>query len=167
VDDQHGAVERHTAAPRGAASPGPSAGTFGQYDAPAAPGGELAVPSFVKHPADAERAALVADSEINRAAAIVRVGGSRVGPRLLSFEGSRVAVDMEVDGTGRYIRMLGQLIPAGSARIEVRQEPGPERRIIDADRLGRFVVEDICAGPTSLTYHRAGERAVTTDWTSL
>ena len=49
----------------------------------------------------------------------------------------------------------------------IRQEPGPERRFIDADRLGRFVVEDICAGPTSLTCHRAGERPVTTDWTSL
>ena len=118
-------------------------------------------------PAPAERATLVADSQIDQATAIVRAGWSTVRPRLLSFECPRLAVDVEVDDAGPHLRMLGQLTPAGPARIEVRQEDPAKRLLLHADRLGRFVVEGIRAGSTSVTCHRAGERPVTTDWTSL
>jgi hypothetical protein len=167
VDDRPGAVERNTSAPRGAAAPDRSAGTLPEHDAPAAHAGKRAVPAHVDDVADAQLATLVADSQAEETAAVVRVQRSTVGPRLLSFECPKLAVEVEVDGTDGHIRMLGQVIPAGSARIEVRQEHGPERRFVDADRLGRFVVEDMCAGSTSMTCHRVGERPVTTDWASL
>ena len=167
MNEQPGTIEPHTSAPRGAAALGRSADTLREDDAPAAHAGERVVPELVDDIADAERAILVADSQGDEAAAVVRVRRSIVGPRLLSFECSRLAVDVEVDGTGGRIRMLGQVIPAGSAQIEVRQKGGSEHRFINADRLGRFVVEDICAGSTSVTCHRVGERPVTTDWSIL
>lgn len=144
MDDEPDTVERHTSPVRGA----PAAGLMDDV-------------------ADALRATLVADSQDGEAAAFVPVRRSTAGPRLLSFECSSLAVDVEVDETGGHLRMFGQVIPVGSALIEVRQEHDLESRFTDADRLGRFVVDDIRAGSTSMTCHRLGERPVTTDWASL
>jgi hypothetical protein len=166
VDNQRGAADRVTAPPRGETLPAPRAEMSREYDAPSARG-DLAMSIEQDLDDDADRAALIADSNADQTAAVVRVRPSKLGPRLLSFESPRLAVEMEIDRTGRYLRMLGQLVPAGYARVEVRQKPDPNRRLVEADHLGRFVIENMCAGPTRLTCRYPGERPVATDWAHL
>lgn len=128
---------------------------------------ELAKASFGLRTIDAELAALTADSYVDSAAFAVRAGGSADEPRLLTFEAGDLAVEVEARVTGAHRRLLGQLIPAAPARIEVRQAGAPETRSVHADDLGRFVIENVNPGPVSLTCHRPGRRSVATEWTAL
>jgi hypothetical protein len=133
---------------------------------------ELAKLSFGLRTVDAELAALVADSGVDADAVAVRAGGPDDGSRLLTFEvgepagaGQTAAVEVEISGVGRHRRLLGQLHPAVPATIEVRQ-PAAGPRTVDADDLGRFLVEQMAPGPFSLTCHRPGRRPVVTAWAS-
>jgi hypothetical protein len=136
----------------------------------------LAQQSFGLRTVDAELAALVADSEIEAGAVAVRAAGSATEPRLLTFEGSDLALEISVEPAGgrgaagggaAQRRLLGQVVPPGPARIEVRQPAAPDPRWIDADDRGRFAVENLDPGPVSLTCHRTGQRPVATEWTLL
>lgn len=134
---------------------------------------ELAKLSFGLRTVDAELAALVADSGVDADAVAVRAGGPDDGSRLLTFEvgdpagaGQMVAVEVEISGVGRHRRLLGQLHPAVPATIEVRQPAAAVPRTVQADDLGRFLVEQLTAGPFSLTCHRPGQRPVVTAWAS-
>jgi hypothetical protein len=132
---------------------------------------ELAKQSFALRSVDAELAALVADSEVDGLAVTVR-NDEPDGPRLLTFEtepsptGDIAAVEVELGGPGGR-RLLGQMHPPGPARIEVRQPAAAGPRWVEADDHGRFAIEDMAAGPFSLTCHAAGRRPVTTAWTTL
>jgi hypothetical protein len=131
---------------------------------------ELAKQSFGLRTVDAELAALVADSEVEGTAAAVRRGAGRPGvdiPRLLTFETAGLLVELEIGGAGRGRRILGELIPGGAARIEVRQPGADGAQVVSADEDGRFVVERLQSGPFSLTCRRPGRSPVTTEWTSL
>jgi hypothetical protein len=143
------------------------AGMFREEDPPPAAAVELAKQSFGLRALDAELAALTADSRLDQPAVAVREGRSDAGPRLLTFESAELVVEVEVSGSDEHRRVLGQLLPPGPARIEVRQPAAPAPRWIDADDHGRFVIEDLDPGPVSLTCHQPGRRSVTTEWTGL
>jgi len=127
---------------------------------------ELAKQSFALRSLDAELASLIADSEVEGTAAAVRRGAVADVPRLLTFETPGLLVELEIGGAGRRHRVLGELVPSGPAKIEVRQ-PGAAGRVIEADDEGRFVIEALSTGPFSLTCRRPGRSPVTTEWTSL
>jgi hypothetical protein len=128
---------------------------------------ELAKQSFGLRTVDAELAALAADSELDEPAVAVRDSGAEKGPRLLTFESAGLTVEVEVTGSGRHRRLVGQIDPPGLARIEVRQPLAPQPRSVDADDRGRFVVESPAAGPISLACHQPGRPPVITEWTGL
>jgi hypothetical protein len=147
---------------------------FGPIEQPPADAVELAKLSFGLRTADAELAALVADSEVDSGLA-VRFGDTGDQPRLFTFEtgdpagegaGGDSAVEVEISGVGRGSRMVGQLHPPGPARIELRQPGGAEPRSVDADDQGRFLIEGLDPAPFSLLCHRPGQRPIRTAWTS-
>lgn len=92
---------------------------------------------FTWRTVDAELAALAYDSLLDDAgAALVRSAGQ---PRILSFEAGSITIEVEVDETPGARRLLGQLVPAAAAELQlvlVAGEPVPGR----ADDLGRFVL---------------------------
>jgi hypothetical protein len=145
---------------------------FGPIERPPVDAVELAKQSFGLRTADAELAALVADSEVGSGLA-VRFGDTGDEPRLFTFEtggdGSTEAdsaIEVEISGVGRGSRMVGQLHPPGPARIELRQPGGAEPRTVDADDRGRFLIEGLDPAPFSLLCHRPGTRPIRTAWTS-
>ena len=122
---------------------------------------EAARAAYTWRTIDAELAELTADSAM--ATAGVR---SSSAPRLLTFEGAGVEVEVEVAQTGSTRRLTGQLVPVGPARVTVRWSGGTQEAV--ADELGRFAVEGIPAGTVSLVVDRAGaEHPIVTSWISI
>jgi hypothetical protein len=110
---------------------------------------------------DAELAELTADSAM--ASAGVR---STSAPRLLTFEGAGVEVEVEVAQTGSTRHLSGQLVPVGSAQVTVRWSGGTQEAT--ADDLGRFAVDHVPAGSVSLAIVRTGaEQPIVTSWISI
>jgi hypothetical protein len=128
---------------------------------------ELARQSFGLRAVDAELAALTADSDVLGTAAAVRQSFQTRPPRLLTFTTPDLVVELEINGSAPDRRIFGELTPAGTAIIELRQPNSPAPRIIDADEDGRFVIENLRPGPLSLICHRLGHSPVTTEWTTL
>lgn len=125
---------------------------------------ELAKRMFQLRTVDAELAALIADSDVDSGAVAVR--GSAES-RLLTFESANLAIEIEISGTGRSRRILGQLVPAAAATIEARQPSAGQPRPVQADERGRFVLDDVRPEPLSLTCRRPGAAPVTTEWCSI
>jgi hypothetical protein len=103
---------------------------------------------------DDELAELVFDSADQGVLAGMR--GS--APRQLTYRFEDLLIDCEVGQEA----LLGQLIPAAPARIELWSSDG-RRRTLDLDGDGRFVAEPAPAGPVSIRCTRAG-RSVVTPW---
>lgn len=129
---------------------------------------QLAKASFGLRNLDAELATLVADSL--DAATGPRVRSLRA-PRMLSFEAPGLTVEVELTPTGSGWRLVGQLDPPGPARILLRGATAASAQTdpsglgaVDADRLGRFALDLVEAGPVSLLCQRQGERPVVTTW---
>jgi hypothetical protein len=121
---------------------------------------------FTWRPIDAEVAELAYDSVADRSLASA-VRGSE-GTRLLTFEAPGLTLEVEVTALGARRHMIGQLLPNRQARVMVRHQDGIAT--VDADRFGRFRVEDLPSGPGSLRCHLGGEHAgtpVVTDWVTL
>lgn len=122
--------------------------------------------SFIWRPIDAEVAELAYDSVADRSLASA-VRGSE-GTRLLTFEAPGLTVEVQVTALGTRRHMIGQLLPNRQARVMVRHRDGIAA--VDADRFGRFRVEDLPSGPGSLRCQLGGEQAgapVVTDWVTL
>lgn len=138
---------------------------FSVEDAPPPSVIELAKRLYGLRMLDSELAALTADSGVDGLAVAVRGGETR----LLTFESDELAIEIEVapSGGGRFRRVVGQLVPAGTATLEARQPSAPEPRPVAVDERGRFVIEDVRPEPLSLTCRRPGHRPVTTQWTGV
>jgi hypothetical protein len=122
---------------------------------------EAARAAYVWRTIDAELAELTADSAMSTAG--VR---SSSAPRLLTFEGQGVEVEVEVAQTGSTRRLSGQLVPIGPAQVTVRWSGGTQETV--ADDLGRFAVERVPAGSVSLAVVRPGaEHPIVTSWISI
>jgi len=112
---------------------------------------------------DAELAALTHDTllEGDRPVATVRHGGT---PRLLTFEGTTLTVEVEAIEIGQRRRLVGQLVPPQAAEVEIAHRGGDER--VDADEMGRFAADDLLPGPVRVRCltPRTGGRTFQTPW---
>src|SRR5687768_13264849 len=111
---------------------------------------------------DDELAELLHDSSAEPALAGVRAEAST---RVLSFAGERVRVEVEVSGSGRDRTLVGQIVPALSAQVEIRHA---DRVVtVTADQRGRFSAADVPAGSISLRCRLDAPghpRALATPW---
>lgn len=136
---------------------------FTAHDSPPPTVVDLAQRMYSLRHLDAELASLTGDSAVDGLEVAVRGGDVR----LLTFESAELAIEIEVSGTGRTRRVVGQLVPAGPATLEARQPSAPQPRHAEADERGRFEFDALAPEPLSLTWRRKGSRAVTTEWTGL
>ena len=118
---------------------------------------------------DAELIALTTDSafehEHEREPALVR---ATAGPRVLVFESEDISIEIEVTpDSQQHLRVVGQLIPAVRAEIEIQQGAGA--LTTESDELGRFMIEGLSPGPARLRCRipAQGGRFLTTDWTQI
>jgi hypothetical protein len=122
--------------------------------------------AFTWRTIDAELAELMQDSaEVDEAALALR--GAATGPRLLSFESPRLAIEAEVTVLGpRERRLVGQIVPPVAASLTLEQ--GGVRLTAQADELGRFAFDRVGAGPVRLRAALPdGGMEVATPWTSI
>ena len=127
--------------------------------------------SYAWRTLDAELAELAYDSVLDdNVLAGIRSGDAP--PRLLTFESPALTVEIETTpitptgSTGSYHRLVGQLVPAQAAVLEVQHGDGTISAT--ADELGRFTIEDVPAGPVSVRVRpTGGSGPVTTDWIVL
>ena len=120
---------------------------------------EMAKESYTWRTVDAELAALTSDSLVDPLVGSVR---GAEAPRALTFEAGEISIEVEVVGSGPDRRMLGQIVPPQPARIEVRQDD--LTWTVEADEVGRFVVDGLGTRPLRLRCHLAGRRPVVTEW---
>lgn len=125
---------------------------------------EAALAAFGWRDIDAELAELAYDSALDeRALAGVR---GATGPRLVTFSGAGLTVDVEVSEDGRRRRLVGQLVPPFPGGVHVHH--AGETASTVADELGRFLLDGITAGPVRITCEGApGARQVDTEWITL
>jgi hypothetical protein len=140
---------------------------FREVDPPPTDAVELARQSFALRNLDAELAELAEDSDESHAAMAVRASGPSAEPRELTFEGGDLTIAIEVTVVGPRRRLVGQLDPAGPTDVRVRQFALPEDRAVEVDQFGRFLVDGLLPGPTSLVCHRRDAAPVATQWTIL
>jgi hypothetical protein len=115
---------------------------------------------------DEELAELMRDSADEGASEGVLVRSGAGGPRQLSFESPRVGIELEVVATGpRSRRLEGQLLPPGSATVTL-ERPGEDGLSVQADDLGRFVVDGLRAGVVRLHVLLRGTQ-IAVPWTFI
>jgi hypothetical protein len=139
---------------------------LGQQGAPPGWSVELAKGSYGLRAIDTELAALTSDSADAATSSLLRADG---GPRLVVFDTEALSVEIEIEPGNRAERwqLVGQLIPAGTARIQLRRGLRAEPAWVDADEWGRFAVDDLRSGPLSLICVRQGQPAAATAWISI
>jgi hypothetical protein len=76
----------------------------------------------------------------------VRGGAEAAGTRQLTFQGSDLLMELEVDGLGR--EMTCQVVPPQPVSLEVRHQGGTIE--LGADDFGTFHVPELPAGPLCL-----------------
>lgn len=117
--------------------------------------------SFSWRSVDEELAALVYDSADEPGLlAGVRGGGSA---RQLTFASGDLTIEVEVDGPGRSL--VGQIIPAQPATVEIRHLDGSA--LVSVDDLGRFDLPRVPDGPVSFRCEPSVGGRVATDWVRL
>jgi hypothetical protein len=106
----------------------------------------------------AELAQLTADS--GRELAHLR----GAAPRLLTFAGDRMLIELELSPADGAARLLGQLDPPRAAEVTVEAVSGP--RTTQADERGRFTVTGLAGGWTRVVVNHAdsGAGPVRTEW---
>jgi hypothetical protein len=122
--------------------------------------------AFTWRTVDDELAELMRDSaEAADEEAEMLVRGGR-GPRQLSFESPRLGIELEVTATGERSRRLeGQLLPPASATVTI-ERPGEDGVSVQADELGRFVLDGLKAGVVRLHFALRGAQ-IAIPWTTI
>lgn len=129
--------------------------------------------AFTWRGVDDELAELAFDSLADRESlALVRGGGA---PRLLTFHAADLTIELEIlppppehhQRAGAAHRLVGQLLPGGSARVQVRHPDGVLE--VATDELGRFVADRVASGPISLRCEQggAGGTPIVTEWVPI
>jgi len=119
---------------------------------------DAAMELFTWRTVDAELAALMTDSALEAPAGVR--GASEA--RTLTFAAQDVQVVVEITENADSRQLLGQLVPGRPGQVSVRQ--GGVVRTVEADDLGRFVIDDLGPrGPLSLRCSWNGG-SVITDW---
>jgi hypothetical protein len=140
-------------------------GLFARAEEPPAWAVEAAKASFDLRSIDAELALLIWDSATDPAAITVRGAQALTeeAARSLSFEAADLALEVEVGPPGPDRRLIGQLVPAQPARIEVVMVGGGVSTA-EVDELGRFSALGVRSGLLRIVVHRPGLRPTATDW---
>ncbi|HTU74413.1 MAG TPA: hypothetical protein VMG38_12930 [Trebonia sp.] len=129
----------------------------------------LAKESFALRTIDAELATLSEDSALD-GVAVTRSGGGPPGggPRLAVFDADSLSVEIEVSRSSRpgSWQVVGQLSPPAAAMVGVRRPPDDHGRVT-ADDLGRFLIDQLPAGPLSLAIEIEGKQSVVTEWITV
>jgi hypothetical protein len=134
--------------------------------------------AFTWRGVDDELAELAFDSLADQQSlALVRGGGE---PRLLTFHAADLTIELEVlppevlppaqehaQAAGAAHRLVGQLLPGGPARVQVRHPDGVLE--VATDELGRFVADRVASGPISLRCQQGSEEEtpVVTEWVPI
>ena len=85
--------------------------------------------------------------------------------RSLTFRSSDLQVDVEVDDSGDVTLLLGQLVPAVAAEVDVQRDDGTTLATASTDDLGRFRFELPAGGRIRLVVRRpAPAPPVETSW---
>jgi hypothetical protein len=121
--------------------------------------------AFCWRTVDAELAELMRDSaEAEEEAGSLVRGGH--GARQLSFESPRLGIELEVTATGpRERRLEGQLLPPATATVTV-ERPGEDGLTVQADELGRFVLDGLRAGVVRVHVALRGAQ-IAIPWTTI
>lgn len=85
--------------------------------------------------------------------------------RLLWFAGELVGIRLEISGDGASRTLVGRLVPALSARVEIRHRD--HVTTVATDPRGHFRAVDVPAGSVDLRCHidmPAQPRALVTPW---
>jgi hypothetical protein len=122
---------------------------------------ELAKASYGLRAVDAELATLSSDSGLTAGSGMRAVAA----PRLAVFEAAGLSVEIEIEPSARsgLWRLVGQLTPAGPARIGIRRHDGAVSWT-DADDRGRFSADQLPGGPLSLRCERPSQPVTATAW---
>jgi hypothetical protein len=113
---------------------------------------------------DAELAELTYDSAFDDERRSLVRGAATT--RMLTFAAGGLTVDVEVEGTDRELRLVGELAPGQRAVIVVGHAEGTTQ--VETDDDGRFRTEGVPAGPVSLSVRLAtGGATVQTEWITL
>jgi hypothetical protein len=114
---------------------------------------------------DAELAELTYDSTQGPdPAPVTRTDAASI--RALTFTSARLTVELEVRGGS----LLGQLVPAQAATVEVETRAGQDTEIPDeipTDEIGCFSVQPVPRGPFRLRCRATGGIDVLTGWVTL
>lgn len=140
------------------------AGMLDRVDPPPGWMVDLAKLSFDLRSIDAELAELVADSLMDEPLVGVR-SAAAAPPRMLTFERGDWALEVESIAAGSGWQLIGQVVPMTACRVEVIQQAG--RRILEADDLGRFLIDGVAAEPVMLVVDAPGHPRISTGWFSL
>jgi hypothetical protein len=123
--------------------------------------------AFAWRTVDEELAELMRDSAeaFSEEEAGLLVRGAH-GPRQLSFESPRLGIELEVTATGpRSRRLEGQLLPPETATVTV-ERPGEDGVSVQADDLGRFVLDGMRAGVVRVHVLLRGTQ-IAIPWTTI
>jgi hypothetical protein len=125
---------------------------------------DLAKASYGLRAVDAELATLTSDSRLSAGSGM----RTAAAPRLAVFDAAGLSVEIEIEPAGRpgSWRLVGQLAPAGPARIGIRRHDGAVSWA-DADDRGRFSADQLPGGLLSLRCERPGRPAIATEWIAL
>ena len=110
-----------------------------------------------------ELAELAFDSLLEDDVVLVR-GGDQ--PRLLTFEGASVTIELVVMAQAAIRNVVGQLVPVQRAMVEVVHTGGVQSA--HSDDLGRFEADALGPGPMRIRVVPESGRPVTeTDWVAI
>jgi len=116
--------------------------------------------AFAWHDIDAELAQLTYDS--SQASALAPTRAEAASIRALTFTSPRLTIELEVTEDS----LLGQIVPAQAATIEVQNRGGPRTSAM-SDEIGCFSVQPVPRGPFRLRCQAAGDVDVLTGWITL
>jgi hypothetical protein len=114
---------------------------------------------------DAELAELLSDSVVDdEVLAHVRSSGS---VRAVRFEADGFIIELDILGEGAHRTLVGQLVPVGTAEIEIQTNDAPQT--VEADTHGRFRAENVPEGRMRLrvTGHPAAPGPAETSWITI
>ena len=114
---------------------------------------------------DAELAELLSDSIVDDSRLeLVRSSG---GVRAVTFEADGFTIELDILGDGAHRTLVGLLVPAGAAEIEVQTSDASTP--VTADEHGRFRAENVPAGRMRLRVigHPASAAPTETSWITI
>jgi hypothetical protein len=122
---------------------------------------EAAKNAFMWHNIDAELAQLTYDST-HGSELVAATRSETASIRALTFTSSRLSIELEVTEDS----VLGQIVPAQLASIEVQAQDGPAS-VIPTDEIGCFSIIPIPAAPFRLRCQVAAGADILTGWITL